>query len=95
MLSKTDIEFFEELIGHTNVRQNLEDLNLAASDYTEDLFYLPEVVLLPDNSVEISSILKHCNSKLIPVYPRGAGTGLSGACLPVKRWGSIVYKTIK
>ena len=91
MLSKTDIEFFEELIGHTNVRQNLEDLNLAASDYTEDLFYLPEVVLLPDNSVEISSILKYCNSKLIPVYTRGAGTGLSGACLPVK--GGVVLST--
>jgi len=91
MLSKTDIEFFEELIGHTNVRQNLEDLNLAASDYTEDLFYLPEVVLLPDNSAEISSILKYCNSKLIPVYTRGAGTGLSGACLPVK--GGVVLST--
>jgi len=91
MLSKTDIEFFEELIGHTNVRQNLEDLNLAASDYTEDLFYLPEVVLLPDNSAEISSILEYCNSKLIPVYTRGAGTGLSGACLPVK--GGVVLST--
>lgn len=91
MLSKTDIEFFEKLIGHTNVRQNLEDLNLAASDYTEDLFYLPEVVLLPENSAEISSILKYCNSKLIPVYTRGAGTGLSGACLPVK--GGVVLST--
>lgn len=91
MLNKTDIEFFNDLIGHANVRQNSEELHLAASDYTEDLFYLPEVVLFPENTNEISSILRYCNLNLIPVYTRGAGTGLSGACLPVK--GGVVLST--
>ncbi len=91
MLNNTDINFFNDLIGHTNVRQNSKDLNLAASDYTEDLFYMPEVVLFPENTDEISEILKYCNSKLIPVYTRGAGTGLSGACLPVN--GGVVLST--
>ena len=91
MLNNTDIDFFIDLIGHTNVKQNSKDLNLAASDYTEDLFYLPEVVLFPENTHEISEILKYCNSKRIPIYTRGAGTGLSGACLPVH--GGVVLST--
>ncbi len=54
------------------------------SDYTEDLFFPPAAVCFPNNSFEVSQILTLCNSMGVPVYTRGAGTGLSGACLPVK-----------
>lgn len=53
------------------------------SDHTEDLFFLPEVVLLPTDANQVASILSFCNKHLIPVTPRGAGTGLSGGSLPV------------
>jgi glycolate oxidase len=52
-------------------------------DETEDLHYPPEVVLKPENSKEISEILKFCNLKKIPVTPCGARTGLSGGSLPI------------
>ena len=54
------------------------------SDYTEDLFFPPAAVCFPNTSMEVSQILSLCNSLNVPVYTRGAGTGLSGACLPVK-----------
>ena len=54
------------------------------SDYTEDLFFPPSAVCFPNTSLEVSQILSLCNSLNVPVYTRGAGTGLSGACLPVK-----------
>jgi len=54
-----------------------------ASDYTEDLVYLPEVVAKPKTVNEVSKILAFCTENSIPVTPRGAGTGLSGGSLPV------------
>ena len=54
------------------------------SDYTEDLFFPPAAVCFPNSTLEVSQILTLCNSMDVPVYTRGAGTGLSGACLPVK-----------
>lgn len=52
-------------------------------DYTEDLHYMPDVVLLPGTAEEVAEILKYCNEHQLPVTARGAGTGLSGGALPV------------
>jgi glycolate oxidase len=52
-------------------------------DYTEDLYFKPSVVVIPGSAEEVSKVLALCNARHIPVYTRGAGTGLSGAALPV------------
>jgi len=59
------------------------DLEKYSHDETEDLSYYPEVVVKPRTAEEISALLKLCNEHLIPVTPRGAGTGLAGGALPV------------
>ncbi|MEH6940952.1 FAD-binding oxidoreductase [Bacillus sp. JJ722] len=46
--------------------------------------YLPDIVIQPKNTVEISELVKLANKYKIPVYPRGSGTSLSGGPLPVK-----------
>jgi len=40
------------------------------------------VVVKPKNAHEVSEILKLANRERIPVFPRGAGTGLVGGCIP-------------
>lgn len=50
--------------------------------------YLPDLVIQPENKEQIASVIKLANEHLIPVYPRGAATSLSGGSLPVK--GGIV-----
>lgn len=42
----------------------------------------PPVVVLPQSSAEVSAVLQLCESKAVPVVPRGAGTGLSGGATP-------------
>lgn len=42
----------------------------------------PELVLLPDRTTQVSSIVRYCCERRIPFVPRGAGTGVSGGCLP-------------
>lgn len=76
------LESFKKICGETYVFVDEEVLNNYAHDETEDLHYLPDVVIKPGNAQEISAILKFCNQHKIPVTPRGAGTGLSGGALP-------------
>ncbi len=82
-----------KILGQTNLTQNIEDLKEVSHDYTEDLSYLPEILVFPETTEQVSLILKLASLNNIPVYTRGAGTGLSGGCLPVN--GGIVLSTKK
>ncbi|WP_127584764.1 FAD-binding oxidoreductase [Paenibacillus koleovorans] len=46
--------------------------------------YLPDLVIQPKDADEICKLVKLANKYLIPVYPRGAATSLSGGPLPVE-----------
>ncbi len=68
-----------------------ELLETYSRDYTENLSFLPDIVVLPENTQQVADILKICDKYNLTLTPRGAGTGLSGGCLPVK--GGIVLST--
>lgn len=73
-----------EIVGSGNAITDHDKLKNYAHDETEDLIFFPEVVVRPNTKEQISQLLKLCNKHLIPVTPRGAGTGLSGGALAVK-----------
>ncbi len=52
----------------------------------------PDVVVQPQTTEQVSSVVKLANKHLIPVTPRGAGTGLCGAAVPL-RGGIVVDMT--
>ncbi|MEN9548548.1 MAG: hypothetical protein RIR12_1139 [Bacteroidota bacterium] len=81
-LSIETIEAFKKIVGEANVFLDQESLQHYAHDETENLHFLPQVVLKPRTTAEISEILNLCHQHKIPVTPRGAGTGLSGGALP-------------
>jgi len=91
--NKTDkyiTEKFIKILGKENVLTDKEDCIMYATDSTAtglDL-YLPDYVLFPTSTVEVSEILKIAYKYEIPVTTRGAGTNMAGACVPVK--GGIV-----
>jgi glycolate oxidase len=76
------INDFKKIVGENYVLYDEETLDRYAHDETENLHYLPDVVIKPRTVEEISALMKICNAKKIPVTPRGAGTGLSGGALP-------------
>lgn len=76
------LQAFQQITGEVHVFVDDEVLYQYSHDETEDLHYLPDVVIKPGSAQEISEILKVCNRYKIPVTPRGAGTGLSGGALP-------------
>lgn len=81
-LALEHIEAFQKIVGEQYVFVDEEVLYNYSHDETEDLHFLPDVVIKPANAEEISAILKICNQYKIPVTPRAAGTGLSGGALP-------------
>ncbi len=78
----TYIELFKKIVGDGYVFSDAESLNNYAHDETENLHFLPDIVIKPRSADEISAIMRLCNEHRIPVTPRGAGTGLSGGALP-------------
>ncbi|NEU07146.1 FAD-binding protein [Flavihumibacter sp. R14] len=83
-ISASIAEQFKNIVGGENVVTDHDQLEKYAHDETEDLKYYPEVVVKPETPEQISELMKLCNEHVIPVTPRGGGTGLSGAALPVK-----------
>ena len=70
------------LFGDRCFTENIDDK--YCRDYTEDLNFLPALVVLPKDTSEIQQLMYLANSHQIPVTVRGAGTGLAGGSLPVK-----------
>ena len=81
-LTPSLLEEIKSVVGAAYFFTDQESVNKYGSDETEKLHYAPEVVVKPRNAEEISKLLKICNQYLIPVTPRGAGTGLTGGALP-------------
>lgn len=78
----------KNICGHDYVFSDSEILMHYSHDYTEDLRFIPEVVVKPKTTFQISEIMQLANRYLIPVTPRAAGTGLSGGALPI--YGGII-----
>jgi glycolate oxidase len=87
MLNYPDSQFINQLksiAGSENVSAEADLIADYGRDYTEDFHFQPLVVVFPEECKAVASILKLCNECKIPVYTRGAGTGLSGGSLPVQ-----------
>ena len=76
------LEEIKSIVGATYFFTDEESFAKYGSDETEKLHYAPQVVVKPRSAEEISKLLILCNQHLIPVTPRGAGTGLTGGALP-------------
>jgi glycolate oxidase len=82
------IDQFKAIVGEQYLLNDAENINKYGRDETENLFYAPDIIVKPRSAQEISALLKICNQHLIPVTPRGAGTGLTGGALP--NFGGLV-----
>jgi glycolate oxidase len=87
-VDESDIANFKAIVGEDFCLLDSVVLNDYSHDETEDIRSLPSVVLKPLQKEEISEILKYCNQHKIAITPRGAGSGLAGAAIPMK--GSVV-----
>ena len=77
------------LVGDKMVMAQIEDLHAYSSDAIHYFAsHLPDAVVLPETTEDVSKVLKYAFAHAVPVTPRGAGSGLSAGATPIK--GGIV-----
>lgn len=84
--NKIQAKVFEELcdaIGRENVFDNIEERVCYSFDATKEKS-IPDLVIRPHSTEQVSNIVSIANKHNVPVCPRGAGTGLSGGSVPIK-----------
>jgi len=91
IVTSEHLQQFKRIVGEQFVFADEETLLHYGHDETEKLLYPPDVVIKPVTAEEISGVMKICNESLIPVTPRGAGTGLSGGAIP--HLGGVLVST--
>lgn len=72
-----------------------EDIN---DDYAHDEMavngkFLPDAAVEVRTTEEVSGVCRLCYENNVPIVPRGAGTGLSGGCVPI--YGGVVIDLSK
>jgi len=84
------IEGLQEIVEAKNVIfENKEKLENYAADEAGEIFsHMPDVVVSPNSTEQVSKIMKLANENNIPVTPRAAGSGIAGAAVPL--YGGIV-----
>jgi glycolate oxidase len=87
MLSEQTIAELKSIVGKGNVLTSKADRICYSYDATQQSF-LPDVIVHPGSTDEISRIMQLANRETIPVFPRGAGSGFTGGSLPTR--GGIV-----
>ncbi len=87
-------------VDFLKLRNKLSNPELLITDLTEYEQYfhdatedscVPEALIFTECENDISETIKFCREHKLSLVPRGAGTGLSGGCVPSQ--GSIVLST--
>ena len=76
------------IVGSEHVITDSTSLSVYECDAATVFKALPDVVVFPTTTQEVSAIVKLANKHNVPFIARGAGTGLSGGMLPVN--GGII-----
>ena len=77
------------IVGEENVLTDVGDLEKYSHDETSiGVKALPEVIVKPENTIQVSKVLALANERKIPVTPRGQGTGLCSGAVPI--YGGIL-----
>ena len=76
------------VVGEERVLSAIEDRICYSYDGTKQKV-LPDIVVRPGGTNDVSNALKIANKYEVPIYARGAGSGLTGGAVPLK--GGIVF----
>jgi len=89
------VDSLRQIVGPENVLASRSDLMVYECDGFTIEKNSPDVVVFPRNTDDVSRIVTLCNRSGVPFLPRGAGTSLSGGCLPVGGGVMIVLTRMK
>ncbi|MHA1580323.1 MAG: FAD-binding oxidoreductase [Candidatus Freyarchaeota archaeon] len=89
---KSLVESLSSIVGDEHVKSDIVDRYCYSMDAS---FYraVPDVIVFPQTTEQVSEVMRFANANGVPVTPRGAATGLCGGAVPLK--GGIVLDLTK
>lgn len=94
MLSKELIQKFQAISGIENVQYSNAEKLAYSYDATANFQHLPDLIVSPRNTQEISEIVKLCTEHRLPIIPRGSGTNLSAGTTPTQGGIVLLFKNM-
>ncbi len=82
----------QAIVGEAYVLHRPEDLIVYEQDALMVSRHMPDLVVLPETTHQVSDVVKAVRAADLPIVPRGAGTGLAGGAIP-ERGGVVVALT--
>lgn len=76
------------ILGESYVKDDMQSLVTHSYDGTPMLQSLPDAVIYPSSTQQISEVMKVLSRRRIPVIGRGSGTNLCGGTVPIQ--GGVV-----
>src|SRR6266481_5367333 len=77
------LDELREILGDAGIVSRATELKVYECDGWTVEKSIPEVMLLPRSTTQLSEVLRALHRHGVAFVPRGAGTGLSGGCLPL------------
>ena len=82
-LNNDDVNALSSMVASDRLSQGDSTLNLHSKDQSKHEPSLPEAVIWPLDSREVSEILSYANNRMIPVTAWGSGSSLEGNPIPL------------
>jgi len=90
--AKKPVDKLIEVLGREKVSTSLVERKLYSYDATPIPIEraLPSAVVFPTSQEDVQKLVKVCYEEDIPIFPRGAGSGLTGGAAPTLEKGVVV-----
>ncbi|WHY76997.1 glycolate oxidase subunit GlcD [Neobacillus sp. WH10] len=92
MLSNEVKEKLISIVTKENFADSKTERLVYSYDATPNFQSMPDAVVSPRNTAEVSEILKICNKYKVPIVPRGSGTNLCAGTCPTEGGVVLLFK---
>ncbi|MEY2193802.1 glycolate oxidase subunit GlcD [Neobacillus sp. BF23-41] len=92
MLSNTVKEKLISIVTKENFDDSQVERLVYSYDATPNFQSMPDAVISPRNTAEVSQVLKVCNEHKVPIVPRGSGTNLCAGTCPTEGGIVLLFK---
>jgi len=79
------LEELKSIVGPDNMATDESAIEAYSCDESGKVYArMPDVVVKPESTQQVSNVMKLANREMIPVTARGAGSGIAGGAIPIK-----------
>lgn len=94
LLTKKMKQELIHIVGSENFDDSKVGRLVYSYDATPQFQSMPDAVIAPRNTKEVSEIVKTCNKHQIPIVPRGSGTNLCAGTCPTEGGIVLLFKNM-